>query len=219
MPIATAMCSSFKAELMQGMHCFTATLTPTGNVTSGVPTISTMSSVANICRGMSISATQLPANCFVEDIPTAASITLSKNPTATATGATLTLVGDQMKMALIKVSPTGSYGAGTTNYSNVTANADEVTGTGYTAGGVNLTNVTPAVSGTTAIANFSPNPSWVAATFSTAGCMIYNGSTRGGTVGRAVSTHDFGGTQSVSGGTFTVILPPFDAANAILRIA
>jgi hypothetical protein len=161
----------------------------------------------------------LAGNSFVEDIPSASSITVSKPATASASGIGFTIYGDQMKMALIKPSPAGSYGVATTNYANITANGDEATGTGYTAGGANLNNVTPVVSGTTAITNFSPNPSWVGATFSAAGCMIYNGSTRGGTTGRSISTHDFGGTQSVSGGTFTVVMPTFDATNAILRLA
>lgn len=123
--------------------------------------------------------------------------------------------GNAFKMALIKVSPTGTYGAASTNYSNITGNSDEVTGTGYSAGGTALTNVTPTTSGTTALTTFSPNPSWTTATFSTTACMIYN-TTNGN---RAVSTHDFGGTQTVSAGTFTVVMPTADASNAILRIA
>jgi hypothetical protein len=123
--------------------------------------------------------------------------------------------GNAFKMALIKVSPTGTYGAASTNYSNITGNSDEVTGTGYSAGGTALTNVTPTTSGTTAYWTFSPNPSWTSATFSTTACMIYNTTNSN----RAVSTHDFGGTQTVSAGTLTVVMPTADASNAILRIA
>lgn len=123
--------------------------------------------------------------------------------------------GNTFKMALIKVSPTGTYGAASTNYSNITGNSDEVSGTGYSAGGTTLTNVTPTTSGTTALTTFSPNPSWTSATFSCSACMIYN-STNGN---RSVSCHDFGGTQTVSAGTFTVVMPTADASNAILRIA
>lgn len=123
--------------------------------------------------------------------------------------------GDAFKMALIKVAPAGTYGAASTNYSNITGNSDEVSGAGYTAGGVTLTNVTPTTSGTTAYWTFSPNPSWTSATFSTTACMIYN-STNGD---RSVSTYDFGGTQTVAGGTFTVVMPTADASNAVLRIA
>ena len=123
--------------------------------------------------------------------------------------------GNAMKMALIKVGPAGTYGAASTNYSNITGNSDEVTGTGYTAGGTALTNVTPTTSGTTAYWTFSPNPSWTSATFSTTACMIYNSTSSN----RSVSTHDFGGTQTVTAGTFTVVMPTANASNAILRIA
>jgi hypothetical protein len=123
--------------------------------------------------------------------------------------------GNAFKMALIKVGPAGTYGAASTNYSNITGNSDEVTGTGYSAGGTALTNVTPTTSGTTALWTFSPNPSWTSATFSTTACMIYNTSSSN----KSVSTHDFGGTQTVTAGTFTVVMPTADASNAILRIA
>src|SRR5437763_9559114 len=82
--------------------------------------------------------------------------------------------GHVFKIALIKVSPAGTYGAASTNYSNITGNSDEASGTGYTAGGTALTNVTPTTSGTTALTNFSPNPAWTTATISATGCMIYN---------------------------------------------
>lgn len=123
--------------------------------------------------------------------------------------------GNTFKMALIKVGPAGTYGAASTNYSNITGNTDEVTGTGYTVTGTTLTNVTPTTSGTTALWTFSPNPNWTTATFSTTACMIYNSTNSG----RAVSTYDFGGTQTVTGGTFTVVMPVADASNAVLRIA
>jgi hypothetical protein len=124
--------------------------------------------------------------------------------------------GNAFKMALIKVGPAGTYGAASTNYSNITGNSDEVaSGGGYTTGGTALTNVTPTTSGTTAYWSFSPNPSWTSATFSTTACMIYNSTNSN----RSVYTGDFGGTQTVSGGTFTVVMPTADSTNAILRIA
>ena len=42
---------------------------------------------------------------------------------------------DTLKVALIKETPSGTYGAATTNYSDVTGGSDEATGTNYTAGG------------------------------------------------------------------------------------
>lgn len=125
--------------------------------------------------------------------------------------------GNVFKMALIKATPTGVYGAASTNYSNITGNSDEVTGTGYSAGGFAWTaaqNTTPAASGTSATWSWSVNPSWTTATFSTDGCMIYNSSASS----RAVYVGTFGGTQSVSAGTFTVILPANTVGNAILQL-
>ena len=43
-----------------------------------------------------------------------------------------------LKLALIKPSPTGSFGAATTNYSELTSTSDEASGTNYSAGGQNL---------------------------------------------------------------------------------
>lgn len=128
-----------------------------------------------------------------------------------------TTTGDVFKAALIKATPTGNYGAASTNYSNITGNGDETSGTGYTAGGFAWTaaqNITPAASGTTSFWSWSVNPSWAGATFSTDGTMFYN--TSNGNA--AVYVGSFGGTQSVSAGTFTVILPTNDNANAVLRL-
>lgn len=128
-----------------------------------------------------------------------------------------TTSGHVFKLALIKASPTGTYGAASTNYSNITGNSDETSGTGYTAGGFAWTaaqNTTPAVSGTTAYWSWSVNPSWTTATFSSQAGMIYNSSSSN----KAVYVGDWGGTQSVSAGTFTVVLPSNAASTSILRL-
>lgn len=125
--------------------------------------------------------------------------------------------GHVFKCALVKVSPTGSYGAATVNYSDLTGNTDEVTGTGYSAGGFAFTaaqNITPSTSGTTSFWSWSVNPSWSASTFSTIGCLIYNSSASN----KAVYVGSTGGTVTVSAGTLTLVLPTNDASNAILRI-
>ncbi len=129
----------------------------------------------------------------------------------------VTTSGNVFKVALIKAGPSGTYGAASTNYSDITGNSDEVTGTGYSAGGFPFTaaqNITPAVSGTSATWSWSTNPAWTGATFSTDGCMFYN-STNGN---RAVYVGSFGGTQSVSAGTFTLVLPANTVGNAILQL-
>lgn len=148
---------------------------------------------------------------------TTAMCTSFKKELATATHNFTATTGHVFKFALIKVSPTGTYDATSVNYSDITGNSDEVSGTGYTTGGFAWTaaqNITPSTSGTTAFWSWSVNPSWTSASFSTIGGMIYNSSASN----KAVSTESFGGTQTVSAGTFTAILPTNDASNAILRI-
>jgi len=129
-----------------------------------------------------------------------------------------TTTGDVFAIALIKTSPAGTYGAASTNYSDITGNSDEVpNGSGYTTGGFAWTagqNTTPVVNGGQGCATWSVNPSWTAATFDTSAGMIYN-TTNGD---RATSTYDFGGNQSVSSGTLTLVLPAQTANNAIIQI-
>ena len=124
--------------------------------------------------------------------------------------------GNTFKIALFKAgaSIVGTYGAATTNYSNMTGNADENTGTGYTTGGATLSSITPTSSGTTAIADFA-DVSWAGATIISRGALIYN-STNGN---RAVCVIDFGSDQAVTAGTFTIVFPTADATSAILRFA
>jgi len=122
--------------------------------------------------------------------------------------------GDVFKLVLIKPGMAGSYNAGSVNYSDITANNDEVVGTGYVAGGIGLTNSDPVSIGTTALWDFL-DLSLASATISAAAAMICN-STKGN---RAVSVHDFGGTVTSTNGTFQIIFPTPDAANAILRLA
>ena len=93
---------------------------------------------------------------------------------------------------------------------------NEVTGTGYTAGGENLTVVggTVSVSGTTAFIDFA-DVSWTSATITARGALIYNSSVVGNP---SVAVLDFGADKTSTDGTFTVQFPTADAANAIVRI-
>lgn len=116
---------------------------------------------------------------------------------------------DTFKIALFTSSAT--LDATTTAYS-VT---NEVSGTGYTAGGNTLSiSQVPQASGTTAILDFD-NTTWSAATITANGALIYN-STNSDT---AVAVLAFGGDKTSTAGDFTVVFPAFDASNAIIRIA
>lgn len=120
--------------------------------------------------------------------------------------------GDTFKIALYTSSAT--LGASTTDYTAT----NEVSGTGYTAGGETLTNVEPSSSGTTALLDFN-DVSWSGATFTARGALIYNTTTGAGSgTTDAVAVLDFGTDKVVSSGTFTVNFPVADASSAIIRI-
>lgn len=102
--------------------------------------------------------------------------------------------------------------AATTAYSAT----NEVSGTGYSAGGNTLTiNTTPTSSGTTAYLDFA-DTTWATATITARGALVYlaNGSTN-----PAVAVLDFGADKTSTAGDFTIQFPTADASNAILRIA
>ena len=119
-----------------------------------------------------------------------------------------------LKLALIKSGMSGTYGAATTNYSDVTGNSDEASGTNYSAGGNNLDSAAIAVSGTTAHVDFADEV-FSNVTTSAAGCIIYNSSASN----KAICVIDFGGTVSATAGDLTIEFPAADASNAVIRIA
>ena len=114
---------------------------------------------------------------------------------------------DTIKIALYTSSAT--LDATTTAYTT----SNEVTGTGYTAGGETLANSTVATSGTTAYVDFD-NPEWTGASFTARGALIYNDTTAGD---NAIAVLDFGGDFTVSSGTFRIVFPA-PGATAIIRI-
>tara|TARA_R100001377_G_scaffold50676_1_gene29530 strand:+ start:1763 stop:2179 length:417 start_codon:yes stop_codon:yes gene_type:complete len=113
---------------------------------------------------------------------------------------------DTIKIALYTSS--ASLGAGTTAY----ATTNEISGTGYTAGGETLGSATIGTSGTTAFVDFA-DASWTSATFTANGALIYNDSVSD----KAIAVLAFGGDFTVTGGTFKIVFPAA-GANAILRI-
>ena len=96
--------------------------------------------------------------------------------------------GDTFKIALYTSSATMS--AATTAYSAT----NEISGTGYTAGG---------------------NTTWSSASITARGALIYNDTDSD----KAVAVLDFGADKTASGGDFTITFPAADASNAIIRIA
>jgi hypothetical protein len=121
--------------------------------------------------------------------------------------------GDTFKLALYTNSAT--FTASTTDYTAT----NEISGTGYSAGGGTLTNVTPTTSGTTALTDFA-DLTFSSATITARGALIYN-TTAGAGAGTtdSVVVLDFGADKTSSAGDFTIIFPTADASNAIIRIA
>ena len=118
-----------------------------------------------------------------------------------------------LKIALIKPSPTGSFSKATTNYSNLTANSDEATGTNYSAGGQVLDSPVISLSGDTAIVDFADEV-FSNLTITAAGALLYNSSVSN----KAIAVFSFGSNVASTAGDFTVIFPTADASNAVIRI-
>jgi hypothetical protein len=121
---------------------------------------------------------------------------------------------DSLKIALIKDTPSGTYGAATTNYSDVTGNSDEASGTNYTAGGQVLDGATITLSSGVAFVDFTDEV-FTNLTISADGAIIYN-SSQGN---KAIAVFDFGGTVTATSGDFTVVFPTADSSNAVIRIS
>lgn len=116
------------------------------------------------------------------------------------------LIDDTIKIALFNAN--ADLSASTTAYST----SQEVTGTGYTAGGNTLTGATVRSSGTTAYVSFD-NTTWSSASFTCRGALIYNSSK----ANRSVAILNFGSDKIVANGTLTIEFPNNDVNSAIIR--
>lgn len=114
---------------------------------------------------------------------------------------------DTLKLALFTAD--ASLNADTTIY----AAANEVSGTGYVAGGNTLTGVTVLTSGTTAYVDFADSV-WNPANFTARGALIYNFSKSN----KAVAVLDFGSDKTTTT-SFTVQMPTNAADSALIRIS
>jgi hypothetical protein len=123
---------------------------------------------------------------------------------------------DTLKAALYLASATMNASA------TVYTATGEVSGTGYTAGGVTVTNATAPTStntsATAGVAFFTPSASltYTTVTLTTAfdAVLLYN-STQSN---KAISVHTFG-SQTITAGTFTLTMPANTTAAALIRLA
>jgi hypothetical protein len=154
--------------------------------------------------------TQSMCTSFLGELLSATHNFSSANPAHTASTA------DTFKAALYVT--TATINAATTAYSAT----NEVSGTGYTAGGITVTNATnPAStnsSSTAGVGYWTPSGNLVYSTvtlvtaFDTV--LIYN-STQ---ANKAVSVHTFG-SQTITAGTFTLTMPSNTTTTALLRLS
>jgi len=120
---------------------------------------------------------------------------------------------DTYKLAMYTNSAT--LGKSTTNYTT----GNEVSSSGYVAGGKALVNQGVKVSSSVAITDFA-DLSFVGVTLTARGALIYNTTTDGGSnTTDAVCVLDFGGDKTATAGTFTIQFPAFTTSAAILRLA
>lgn len=156
--------------------------------------------------------TQSMCTSFLGELLSATHNFSSANPAHTANTA------DTFKAALYTTTASPALNAATTAYSA----SGEVTGTGYTAGGIAVTNATnPASTNSSATAGVgywtpSANLVYSTVTLTTAfdTVLIYN-STQSN---KAVSVHTFG-SQTITAGTFTLTMPSNTTTTALLRLS
>lgn len=118
------------------------------------------------------------------------------------------IASDTLKMSLYTAY--ASLGPDTTAYTS----DNEINGTGYTAGGQTLSNVTINSGSNTVYVSFD-NVVWNPAQFTTRGALIYN-STKSNA---SIAVLDFGADKIQTGNnTFTVTLPPDTESSALIRI-
>ena len=157
--------------------------------------------------------TQSMCTSFLGELLSASHNFSSANPAQTASTA------NTFKAALYTTTASPAINAATTAYSAT----GEVSGTGYTAGGIVVTNATnPAStnsSSTAGVGYWTPSASLVytTVTLTTAfdTVLIYNNTLSGK---NAVSVHTFG-SQTITAGTFTLTMPSNTTTNALLRLS
>lgn len=105
-----------------------------------------------------------------------------------------------------------SFTAATTAY---TATNEVANSGSYTAGGGEITSVTPQVTNNVAWVDFG-DITFTSATITAYGCMIYN-TTHAGNA--SIQIHDFSGAQISTAANFTIEMPAATSAAALIRIA
>ena len=119
--------------------------------------------------------------------------------------------GNVFKIALY--TEAANLNSSTTAYTT----AGEIVGSGYTAGGLVLTQSSPVEFGSSGIVTFS-NVSWVGATIAARGALIYNSTPVHTYTNPACIVLDFGITRVASNNTFEIRFPAATDQTAIIRV-
>tara|TARA_R100000234_G_C4959981_1_gene161317 strand:- start:227 stop:646 length:420 start_codon:yes stop_codon:yes gene_type:complete len=114
---------------------------------------------------------------------------------------------DTFKIALFTSDAT--LDASTTAYSTT----NEVSGTGYTAGGNTLSGASVTVSDNVAFVDFA-DTTWASSTITARGALVYNTSNSNA----SIAVLDFGSDKTSSNSTFQVTFPAASATTALIRI-
>lgn len=114
---------------------------------------------------------------------------------------------DVLKIALY--TDLADLGPNTTVYSSTA----EVSGAGYSSGGLTLTNVTVSQGDGIAYVDFD-DPIWAGSSFTTRGALIYNTSKSN----KAIFVLDFGKNQTMVNETFRIIMPANNPTFALIKL-
>jgi hypothetical protein len=114
---------------------------------------------------------------------------------------------DVYKIALYTSSASLDYSTSSYSITN------EVTGVGYTAGGLILSGMNVNSSGNVAWLDFTTDPSWPSSSITARGALIYNSSKDN----RAVAVLDFGADKVSTDSTFLITFPFPDSTHALIR--
>ena len=122
-----------------------------------------------------------------------------------------TVGGDTFKIALY--TEAANLNSTTTGYSTT----GEISGGGYAAGGLALTNIGPTEYNLAGVCSFQ-TATWLAATFSARGALIYNTTPAHSYTNPACLVLDFGTTRFAVNNRFEVQFPQITDLSAIVRI-
>ena len=93
----------------------------------------------------------------------------------------------------------------------------EISGTGYTAGGLTLTNIAPSEYNLAGVCSFE-TATWAGASFSARGALIYNTTPAHTYTNPVCLVLDFGTTRYAIDNSFSVQFPQITDLSAIIRI-